>query len=164
MRARYYEPGSGRFLSEDPALCHSNWFVYCSNMPQSLSDTSGCDDNSDRERARQQATFMLSVMFFLLGAVLIGVMVDAKLRGPASALSSASRWWSEIAKIELTYEDMSVMQKLIAEAKKFAGSGKGSAGGAVLALIGMDMIWKSLLIDIDNAADGGIGGIDVLYG
>jgi RHS repeat-associated protein len=41
MRARYYEPWTGRFLSEDPALDGMNWFVYCANEPVGRSDSSG---------------------------------------------------------------------------------------------------------------------------
>jgi RHS repeat-associated protein len=33
MRARYYEPGTGRFVSEDRARDGTNWFSYCGNVP-----------------------------------------------------------------------------------------------------------------------------------
>ena len=41
MRARYYEPGSGRFISEDTGLSGKNWFVYASNNPVSVIDRTG---------------------------------------------------------------------------------------------------------------------------
>ena len=41
MRARYYEPGSGRFISQDPAMDGKNWFVYCNSMPTILVDETG---------------------------------------------------------------------------------------------------------------------------
>ncbi|MBN8690673.1 MAG: RHS repeat-associated core domain-containing protein [Armatimonadetes bacterium] len=41
MRARYYEPGTGRFISEDPAMDGSNWYTYCDNEPVSGVDYSG---------------------------------------------------------------------------------------------------------------------------
>ncbi|MCG9895890.1 MAG: RHS repeat-associated core domain-containing protein [Fimbriimonadaceae bacterium] len=41
MRARYYEPGTGRFISEDPAGDGANWFVYCMNLPSVLFDKHG---------------------------------------------------------------------------------------------------------------------------
>lgn len=41
MRARYYEPSSGRFLSEDPALSGRNWFTYCCNEPVNNADRTG---------------------------------------------------------------------------------------------------------------------------
>ena len=40
MRARYYEPWSGRFISQDPGLDGGNWYTYCSNDPMSV-DFSG---------------------------------------------------------------------------------------------------------------------------
>ena len=41
MRARYYEPTSGRFVSQDPAKHGGNWFVYCGNNPANRIDMSG---------------------------------------------------------------------------------------------------------------------------
>jgi len=41
MRARYYEPSTGRFLSEDPARDGANWYVYCWNEPVGRADYSG---------------------------------------------------------------------------------------------------------------------------
>ena len=41
MRARYYEPGSGRFISEDPAMDGGNWFAYCGNDPVNRFDRNG---------------------------------------------------------------------------------------------------------------------------
>jgi RHS repeat-associated protein len=41
MRARYYEPWTGRFLSEDPAMDGANWYVYCANDPVGNFDASG---------------------------------------------------------------------------------------------------------------------------
>ena len=41
MRARYYEPGSGRFVSEDPSMKSKNWYAYCENNPVLGADYSG---------------------------------------------------------------------------------------------------------------------------
>lgn len=41
MRSRYYEPESGRFISEDKAMDGKNWFVYCNNNPIAFNDISG---------------------------------------------------------------------------------------------------------------------------
>ncbi|MFM9872493.1 MAG: RHS repeat-associated core domain-containing protein [Fimbriimonadaceae bacterium] len=41
MRARYYEPETGRFVSEDPAHDGSNWYVYCKNCPINFWDANG---------------------------------------------------------------------------------------------------------------------------
>lgn len=41
MRARYYDPQIGRFLSEDPARSGTNWRIYCSDNPVNCVDASG---------------------------------------------------------------------------------------------------------------------------
>lgn len=41
MRARYYDPAIGRFISEDPAGDGANWYAYCGGNPANLVDSSG---------------------------------------------------------------------------------------------------------------------------
>ena len=41
MRARYYEPGSGRFISEDAGMDGKNWFAYCGDNPVGYFDGNG---------------------------------------------------------------------------------------------------------------------------
>jgi RHS repeat-associated protein len=41
MRARYYEPSSGRFVSEDPSASGANWFVYGKSDPVNAIDRDG---------------------------------------------------------------------------------------------------------------------------
>jgi RHS repeat-associated protein len=41
MRARYYEPTSGRFVSEDSARQGNGWFSYCRNNPLNAVDMTG---------------------------------------------------------------------------------------------------------------------------
>ncbi|NOG91940.1 MAG: RHS repeat-associated core domain-containing protein [Armatimonadetes bacterium] len=41
MRARYYEPCTGRFVTEDPARDGINWFVYCQSDCVRLVDPAG---------------------------------------------------------------------------------------------------------------------------
>ena len=45
MRARYYEPSTGRFLNEDPDRRGYNWYCYASSVPASRADVSGRSDN-----------------------------------------------------------------------------------------------------------------------
>jgi len=70
MRARYYEPGSGRFISEDPARHDGNWFAYCGNDPVSRADVTGkCWD-----------VLIAGVMAFLTTCAILGPggRLDAK--------------------------------------------------------------------------------------
>jgi RHS repeat-associated protein len=64
MRARYYEPTSGRFVSEDPARDGGNWFAYCGNNPVGFADSSG------KELFSPQS--YLGAFIMGLGAALIG--------------------------------------------------------------------------------------------
>ena len=41
LRARYYDPYLGRFISEDTAKDGYNWYVYCGNDPVNYVDPSG---------------------------------------------------------------------------------------------------------------------------
>jgi len=41
MRARHYDPQTGRFQSQDPAAHSKNWFVYCANDPVNKMDGNG---------------------------------------------------------------------------------------------------------------------------
>ena len=41
LRARYYDPGLGRFISEDPIRDGGNWYAYCGNNPVMKVDPSG---------------------------------------------------------------------------------------------------------------------------
>ena len=41
LRARYYDPGLGRFISEDPIRDGMNWYAYCAGNPVMMVDPSG---------------------------------------------------------------------------------------------------------------------------
>ncbi len=41
MRARWYDPSTGRFISEDPARNGINWYIYCDDNPINSTDPSG---------------------------------------------------------------------------------------------------------------------------
>lgn len=41
LRNRYYSPGTGRFITEDPVRDGANWYVYCGNNPVNRWDPTG---------------------------------------------------------------------------------------------------------------------------
>jgi RHS repeat-associated protein len=48
MRARWMDPVTGRFVSEDPAGDGVNWYAYCDNNPINRYDYDGCEWNQDK--------------------------------------------------------------------------------------------------------------------
>lgn len=42
MRARFYEPWTGRFVSEDPAMDGGHWYIYSGNVPLRRPIPTGC--------------------------------------------------------------------------------------------------------------------------
>jgi RHS repeat-associated protein len=65
MRARYYEPWTGRFISEDPARDGWNWYVFCANDPVSRIDNSGKNSYWD---AAAQVLILIGVLMMLAGS------------------------------------------------------------------------------------------------
>ena len=93
MRARYYEPGTGRFVSEDSKLNGLNWFSYCSNDPVNRTDFDGNEDDEsswgDPNAAGQ------GLLVNVLAAVL----------GPSIAARIASKVFSLATKAMLEWLD-----------------------------------------------------------
>lgn len=69
MRARYYEPGTGRFVSEDPGRDGLNYFVYADSNPVSGADPSG--------KAFVLDSFLDWVFAIGIGAALYGGLKEA---------------------------------------------------------------------------------------
>ena len=63
MRARYYEPWTGRFISEDTAMDGMNWFIYCGNEPILGVDADGEKVSYDSYAAIGFALYFLSKFF-----------------------------------------------------------------------------------------------------
>jgi len=78
MRSRYYEPTTGRFISEDPARDGVNWYLYADGNPVNRVDQTGRESESD---------------WFALGAIAtaIAVLTEAYLAGIAKALKEVHR-------------------------------------------------------------------------
>ncbi len=67
MRARYYDPSNGRFVSEDPAKSGMDWFVYCDNNPVNMVDNNG----KTVEHATEEAIKFFAVWLITYASVLV---------------------------------------------------------------------------------------------
>ncbi len=54
FNARYYDPTTGRFLTEDPSRQGVNWYAYCGNNPVNRTDPTGRYDRDDTSRGANQ--------------------------------------------------------------------------------------------------------------
>ena len=67
MRARYHDPVTGRFTSEDPAKDGANWFSYANSNPTNDFDSRG-------KRSAEPDDFWARAWWFIIhGAKLLGV-------------------------------------------------------------------------------------------
>ena len=79
MRARYYEPTSGRFVSEDPRDQGRNYYAYCSNDPVGRIDKDGKADTWDSFMASLAFLFAFTGCAFAYGDDLTAALICAKL-------------------------------------------------------------------------------------
>ena len=72
LRARYYHPRTGRFITEDPIRDGLNWYTYCYNNPIMFIDPSGLSTNFDnRIQKYHGAPISVGEMVDLLGGTLV---------------------------------------------------------------------------------------------
>jgi RHS repeat-associated protein len=92
MRARHYDPVTGRFASEDPARSGTNWYAYCANNPITFVDADGKEMSADQYN---QYMFQLSLLIigggalfgsgallFRMGAALMDSLIGTLFVGP----------------------------------------------------------------------------------
>lgn len=73
MRARYYEPQTGRFISEDPDMDGSNWYIYCNNVSTVHNDFTG--------KSFDIIQFLKGYIGFKIADWLTGKAIDALTKG-----------------------------------------------------------------------------------
>ena len=64
MRARYYNPDTGRFISEDPVKDGNNWYSYCAGNPIMFWDPLGLKDEYVPLRKTVENTYNDMVLWY----------------------------------------------------------------------------------------------------
>ena len=72
LRARTYDPSTGRFTTEDPAKDGLNWYVYCYNNPVNLFDPSGLDPQDKSILSREDYVKVLFLQLAFTKAEQVG--------------------------------------------------------------------------------------------
>ncbi len=70
MRARYYDPNVGRFVSQDPAGNGSNWYVYCGDDPVNKVDADGKTFDSKSQAGLGDVVFSMILTAAAFGAAM----------------------------------------------------------------------------------------------
>ena len=85
IQARYYDPGVGRFVSEDPGFNGANWYVYAKDNPVNAAD---CDGKSDVNVTQILGCITTLFVSFSLSPFARGVFL-AVAAGPTGAAGAA---------------------------------------------------------------------------
>ncbi|MBL8066614.1 MAG: RHS repeat-associated core domain-containing protein [Chthonomonadaceae bacterium] len=149
MRARYYEPSTGRFVSEDREADGGNWFLYCSNNPLAMVDASG--------NAGEFLLFIRGVIEMYLGLYMLGASYwhGREARQLEWMIRRFNPDGIQGKMFEAYLKEAS--QRLEVMKKQRNTNRRVSAAAAIL---GYMMIIDSLLIDINLATS--MSGLDIL--
>lgn len=152
MRARYYEPAAGRYISEDRAGQGLNWFCYCGNNPVTRSDQSGGD--YDVIELLQKAWTIFCDSHWGSGTLgtrqkLLGI-IDALKDASKAARTDGLRLISEAEAdedVQSATGSAGDMQAQIDDIKMSLGVGRIGTGAAAQLAIGVIKIMLELLKD-----------------
>ena len=132
MRARYYEPWSGRFISEDPDKNGVNWYAYASNCPNTLVDSTGNDDDDEylapTDTIVRWLNQMLSGLDPAIAGGVIGVLVSKTTNLLAAKWRDVAAGYLRQAAERLLYQ----AQLDFTEAASAAALSQGSPPGSVV--------------------------------
>jgi RHS repeat-associated protein len=131
MRARYYEPATGRFSSQDPARVGLNWFAYCNSNPLSSGDFTGREDLGSAPLAALMAIFFHAWNCWESGLANASLGVDKIV---AALIKDIARLAGQGRAAGLIQEYESGEAEIIAES-----DGEGGEAGAILGLEGSSM-------------------------
>ncbi len=109
MRARYYEPASGRFVCEDTSRDGSNWYVYVSNNPIRGVDYSGKMELTEAQLAQ------------ILEALSVNMMMSNECKIIANAALNFLSFWLEIEEMHPRISQMFELARKMSWITTFRG-------------------------------------------
>jgi uncharacterized protein RhaS with RHS repeats len=139
MRARYYEPTSGRFVSEDPARDGLSWFAYCGNNPVTKCDPTG------KEFMDGYSVLGLGLFVFVISMMHMDTADIVKnINDLRSAYFKAAQFFNRFPPLDGTLLGLIIVTSVIAYAgsltvqasAKLLGAVKRLAAGLSLAVLG----------------------------
>lgn len=149
MRARYYEPGSGRFVSEDSRLDGQNYYTYAFNNPITNIDANGNEAESDSIND-ELLWFSISVVLLWVGGQLLGYSME---QGVEHRIQKYYLGQAEKAVKALRGGNAELYKRAMSMTTRLKGNvGRSRLNQGLSVVLGYLMIVAGLLIDIDLAA------------
>ncbi len=122
MRARYYEPTTGRFISEDPAEAGVNWYIYVKNRPVDQIDLDG----------RFDGNYLTSIYQLLRHAISLYESASVNPELQAKAIRAIREIIRQVRLIGSTADILGECEIDLAVAESEIAGATGPASGAVL--------------------------------
>jgi len=154
MRARYYEPWTGRFVSEDSGHAGNNWFTYAANDPVTAVERSGHSPESETLMF-YGALFKLVGVFLMTGGLVwefacfpSAVMQIVEASGEYNAVMELMRVFDQGKKTSkyAAFKDQIRFLKDSFLYKRNFNATRGTVAGALLALLGYSLVCRGELI------------------
>ncbi len=121
MRARYYEPWTGRLISEDPDKNGVNWYLYCNSNPVDFADESGQSKHAS----------MLVLVGFMIG--LLQELLESYENYGIQTLAPA--FWKACLWAAMSYGVAFAAQHFVTDAMGAAPAGTTALSGGIAAVI-----------------------------
>jgi RHS repeat-associated protein len=148
MKARYYDPGCGRFVSQDPGCNGANWYIYCSDNP-----VTNVDQDGKKASVLDWICFGIGAIIVLAGltcgVLAIACFIEAAVEGCVelgacgaifAAMTGAANWESDQIFKALDHNDVGNVEQFLLGACAFMGKSAPIAGvGVVMACMAVEM-------------------------
>ncbi len=149
MRARYYEPATGRFISEDPAQDGVNWYLYADGNPVNKVDADG------KEPIENFVLAIAGIMMCIIGLTILGIAYFHDYDEMQKALQHFDALRARQADPEVVWDAWIEFHRLREKYEKNMRWGSRiTVGGLLVTLLGYALILHAAEIDTELAFRG----------